>query len=50
MPGGIYHRVQVELTYNSNYMEGSRLTRDQTRLIFETKTIGTEGEIQMDHC
>ena len=45
MPGGIYHRVQVELTYNSNHMEGSRLTRDQTRLIFETKTIGTEGEI-----
>ena len=43
MPGGIYHKVQVELTYNSNHMEGSRLTREQTRLIFETKTIGTEG-------
>lgn len=44
MPGGIYHRVQVELTYNSNHMEGSRLTHDQTRLIFETRTIGGEGE------
>ena len=43
MLGGIYHRVQVELTYNSNHMEGSRLTRDQTRLIFETKTIGGDG-------
>lgn len=45
MPGGIYHKVQVELTYNSNHMEGSRLTRDQTRLIFETSTVGTEGEV-----
>ena len=43
MSGGIYHRIQVELTYNSNHMEGSRLTRDQTRLIFETKTIAAEG-------
>ena len=37
--GGIYHKVQVELTYNSNHMEGSRLTHDQTRLIFETNTV-----------
>ena len=43
MPGGIYHRVQVELTYNSNHMEGSQLTHDQTHLIFETKTISAEG-------
>lgn len=43
MSGGIHHRIQVELTYNSNHMEGSRLTRDQTRLIFETKTIAAEG-------
>lgn len=40
LPGGIYHKVQVELTYNSNHIEGSRLTHDQTRLIFETNTIG----------
>lgn len=40
MRGGIYHRVQVELTYNSNHIEGSRLSLDQTRLIFETATIG----------
>lgn len=42
--GGIYHRTQIDLTYNSNHMEGSRLTHDQTRYIFETNTIGIEGE------
>ncbi len=42
--GGIYHKVQIELTYNSNHMEGSRLTHDQTRYIFETNTIGTANE------
>ena len=40
LSGGIYHKVQIELTYNSNHMEGSRLTHDQTRYIFETNTIG----------
>lgn len=40
MPGGIYHKVQIELTYNSNHIEGSKLTHDQTRYIFETNTIG----------
>ena len=44
MTGGIYHKVQVDLTYNSNHMEGSRLTHDQTRYIFETNTIGFENE------
>jgi len=44
MSGGLYHRVQIELTYNSNHMEGSRLTQDQTRYIFETNTIGFEGK------
>ena len=43
--GGIYHKTQIELTYNSNHMEGSRLTHDQTRYIFETNTIGIENEI-----
>jgi hypothetical protein len=38
--GGIYHKIQIELTYNSNHMEGSRLTHDQTQYIFETNTIG----------
>ncbi|MGN0670582.1 MAG: hypothetical protein ACI4JZ_08530 [Oscillospiraceae bacterium] len=38
--GGIYHKIQIELTSNSNHMEGSRLTADQTRYIFETNTIG----------
>lgn len=42
--GGIYHKLQIELTYNSNHMEGSRLSMDQTRFIFETSTIGFEGE------
>ena len=45
IPGGIYHKVQIELTYNSNHMEGSRLTHDQTRYIFETNTIGVEKEV-----
>ena len=43
--GGIYHKVQIELTYNSNHMEGSRLTHDQTRYIFETNTIGIQDEV-----
>ena len=43
--GGIYHKVQIELTYNSNHMEGSRLTHDQTRYIFETNTIGVQNEL-----
>ena len=42
--GGIYHKVQIELTYNSNHIEGSKLTHDQTRYIFETNTIGLEHE------
>ena len=43
LSGGIYHKVQIELTYNSNHIEGSRLTHDQTRYIFETNTIGVNG-------
>ena len=43
--GGIYHKTQIDLTYNSNHIEGSRLTHDQTRYIFETNTIGVEKEI-----
>ena len=47
--GGIYHKVQVELTYNSNHIEGSRLSLDQTRLIFETATVGVqEGAVRVD--
>lgn len=42
--GGIYHKTQIEMTYNSNHIEGSRLTHDQTRYIFETNTIGVTGE------
>ena len=41
--GGVYHKTQIDLTYNSNHMEGSRLTHDQTRYIFETNTIGVEN-------
>lgn len=41
--GGIYHKLQIELTYNSNHIEGSRLTHDQTRMIFETNTIGIDN-------
>lgn len=43
--GGIYHKTQIDLTYNSNHIEGSRLTHEQTRYIFETNTIGIENEV-----
>ena len=43
--GGIYHKTQIDLTYNSNHIEGSRLTYDQTRYIFETNTLGVENEV-----
>ena len=47
--GGIYHKIQIELTYNSNHIEGSRLTKDQTRYIFETNTIGiSDGAVNVD--
>jgi fido (protein-threonine AMPylation protein) len=47
--GGIYHRTQIDLTYNSNHIEGSRLTHEQTRYIFETNTIGiTDDAINVD--
>lgn len=49
LKGGIYHRTQIDLTYNSNHMEGSRLTHDQTRYIFETNTIGiTDSVVNVD--
>ncbi|MCR5761005.1 MAG: Fic family protein [Sphaerochaetaceae bacterium] len=40
LKGGIYHKIQIDLTFNSNHIEGSALTHDQTRYIFETNTIG----------
>ncbi len=43
--GGIYHKTQIELTYNSNHIEGSRLTHDQTRFIYETNTIGMQDNV-----
>ena len=43
--GGIYHKTQIDLTYNSNHIEVNRLTHDQTRYIFETNTIGVENEV-----
>ena len=49
LKGGIYHRTQLDLTYNSNRIEGSKLTHDQTRFIFETNTINiTESSINVD--
>ena len=49
LTGGIYHKVQIDLTYNSNHMEGIRLTHDQTRYIFETNTIGvTDAAVNVD--
>lgn len=46
--GGIYHRLQIDLTYNSNHIEGSKLTHDQTRYIFETNTIGAVEAVKVD--
>ena len=47
--GGIYHKIQIDLTYNSNHIEGSRLTHDQTRYIYETNTIGADaGPLNVD--
>ena len=46
--GGLYHELQVRMTYNSNHIEGSRLTEDQTRLIFETNTIDAGDGIPVD--
>ena len=49
LKGGIYHKVQIDLTYNSNHIEGSKLTHDQTRYIFETKTLGvTDKAVKVD--
>lgn len=49
LKGGIYHRTQIDLTYNSNHIEGSRLTHEQTRFIFETNTIGvTDAAVNVD--
>ena len=44
MTGGIYHKLQIELTYNSNHIEGSKLTHDETRYIYETNTIGINNK------
>lgn len=44
LKGGIYHKIQIELTYNSNHIEGSRLTHDQTRFIYETNTLDITDE------
>ena len=46
--GGLYHELQVRMTYNSNHIEGSRLSEDQTRLIFETRTINASGGVPVD--
>ena len=46
--GGIYHELQVRMTYNANHIEGSRLTEDQTRMIFETSTIDAGDGIPVD--
>ena len=49
LKGGIYHKIQIDLTYNSNHIEGSRLSHDQTRFIFETKTLGiTDDAVKVD--
>ena len=48
MPGGLYHELQIRMTYNSNHIEGSRLSEDQTRMIFETNTVDVAGSVPVD--
>ena len=48
MPGGLYHELQIRMTYNSNHIEGSRLSEDQTRMIFETNTVNVAGGVPVD--
>lgn len=48
LPGGLYHELQIRMTYNSNHIEGSKLSEDQTRLIFETNTIDMGDGIPVD--
>lgn len=48
LPGGLYHELQVRMTYNSNHIEGSKLSEDQTRLIFETHTIDMGDGVSVD--
>ena len=48
LPGGLYHELQVRMTYNSNHIEGSKLSEDQTRLIFETNTLNVGDGIPVD--
>ena len=48
LSGGLYHELQVRMTYNSNHIEGSRLSEDQTRLIFETNTIDSRDGVPVD--
>ena len=48
MPGGLYHELQIRMTYNSNHIEGSRLSEDQTRMIFETNTVDVAGGVPVD--
>lgn len=43
--GGVYHRVQIDLTYSSNHIEGSRLSREQTRMIFESQTVVPQADV-----
>ena len=48
MPGGLYHELQIRMTYNSNHIEGSKLSEDQTRMIFETNTLCAEAGVAVD--
>ena len=49
--GGIYHKLMIDLTYNSNHIEGNELTHDETRYIFETRTIGVEKDTSnLEYC
>ncbi|WP_071705464.1 hypothetical protein [Murdochiella vaginalis] len=48
LSGGLYHELQVRMTYNSNHIVGSQLSEEQTRYIFETRTLAVEGSVSVD--
>lgn len=48
MPGGLYHELQIRMTYNSNHIEGRKLSEDQPRMIFETNTVDVAEGLLVD--
>ena len=43
LPGNLYYKTQIDFAYNTNHMEGSTITPDETRSIYDTGTILTDN-------